>query len=182
MHLPLNMMESEVLAVIDEVVKGLAHSFAFGYYDADDLHQEGRIFAIDALPLYDSSRGASLRTFLHNRVKQRFINLRRNKYYRPIPDNISEDKLERLIKRNSIKRSLVDTSDIEEDSIEQFSKMTDSIQQNELFKFIDKHLPVELRADYRCILEEVKIPKHRKIKVLEVLKEILNDREREEKG
>jgi RNA polymerase sigma factor (sigma-70 family) len=180
MHLPTNMLESEVLAIIDEVVKGLAHSFAFGYYDSDDLYQEGRIFAIEALHLYDATRGASLKTFLHNRVKQRFINLRRNKYYRPIPDNISEDKLERLVKRNNIKRSLIDVSDIEEDSIEQFSETTDSIQQKELFKFIDKHLPVELRADYRCILEEVKIPKHRKIKVLEVLREMLN--EREEKG
>ncbi len=175
MHIPPNMTESEVLRIIDEVVKGLSASFAFAYYDKEDLQQEGRIYAMETLPDYDSTKGASLKTFLYRYVKLRFINIRRNKYQRPIPANISEEKLENLIKRNAVKRSLLETTDIHDD--DKAFESSDSAEQNELFKIIDKKLPVELRSDYRCILEDVRIPKHRREKVMQALKEIFNGKE-----
>lgn len=177
MHIPPNMTESEVLKIIDEVVKGLSASFSFGYFDKEDLQQEGRIWAMETLPEYDSSKGASLKTFIYRFVKLRFINLRRNKYQRPIPADITEEKLEKLIKRNAIKRSLLETVDIHDD--DKSFESDDIVQQKELFKLIDKKLPVELRSDYRCILEDVRIPKHRREKVLAALREIVNEREKE---
>lgn len=177
MHIPPNMTESEVLRIIDEVVKGLSASFSFGYYDKEDLQQEGRIWAMETLPDYDSSKGASLKTFIYRFVKLRFINLRRNKYQRPIPADITEDKLEKLVQRNAIKRSLLETVDIHDD--DKSFESNDIVQQNELFKLIDRKLPVELRSDYRCILEDVRIPKHRREKVLAALREIVNEREKE---
>ena len=177
MHIPPNMTESEVLRIIDEVVKGLSTSFSFGYYDKEDLQQEGRIWAMETLPNYDSSKGASLKTYIYRFIKLRLINLRRNKYQRPIPADITEDKLEKLVQRNAIKRSLLETVDINDE--DKSFESDDTVQQKELFKLIDKKLPVELRSDYRCILEDVRIPKHRREKVLAALREIVNEREEE---
>lgn len=172
------MTESEVLSIIDDVVVNLANTFEFGCYTREDLQQEGRIFAIRVLPRWDIKKGASLRTFLYQHIKRRFINFKRDKYQRPVPKGISEDKLERLLKRNDVKRSLMETAESSED--DQIFSSYDAVHQKEFLTRIDRELPVELRSDYKCILEDVRIPKHRKQKVIEALKEILlHDREEE---
>lgn len=182
------MNEAEVLGVIDDVVNRLAPSFTFGYFDVDDVKQEGRILAMDALPRYDPTRGTSLRTFLYNHVKKRYINLKRDKYMRPAPKNLTGEALEAWMKRNGVKRSLVDTLDISDDRNESSSfsssdSFVDILQHKELLRVIDLNLPVEHRADYRCLLEDVKLPKNRRLKILEILKEIIHDHfEREETG
>lgn len=185
--LPPNLTENEVLVAIEEVVNRLAPGFAFGYYDEDDLKQEGRIFAMEALPRYDSNRGTSLKTFLHNHVKNRYINLKRDKYLRPAPKNITQDKLDEWMKRNGSKRSLIDTLDISDDRNEppsfESNSFTNALQNKELLHIIDVNLPVEYRGDYRCLLEDVKLPKNRRIKLVEILKEIINEHfTREEEG
>lgn len=172
------MTESEVLSVIDDVVINLSSTFHFGCFEREDLQQEGRILAVKALPKWDVKRGASLRTFLYQAVKRGFINFKRDNYQRPIPKDIPEDKLERLLKRNDAKRSLMETAEPSDDDGKSFES-ADTIQQRELFSLIDRQLPVELRSDYRCILEDVKIPKHRRDRVILALKEILNEREEE---
>lgn len=172
------MTESEVLSVIDDVVTNLSSTFHFGCYEREDLQQEGRILGIKALPKWDSKRGASLRTFLYQAIKRGFINFKRDHYQRPIPKDISEDKLERLLKRNDAKRSLMETAESSDD--DKSFKSEDAIQQKEFLTRIDRELPVELRSDYKCIIEDVRIPKHRRDRVLMALKEILlNDREEE---
>lgn len=177
MTLPPNMNEAEVLLAIEEVVNRLAPTFTFGYYDEDDLKQEGRILAMEALPRYDPNRGTSLKTFLHNHVKNRYINLKRDKYIRPAPKNVGADQLESWLKRNSVKRSLIDTLDISDDRNEPSGIETecDSLFNKEMLRIIDMELPVEYRGDYRLLLEDVKLPKSRRLKVLEVLKEILHE-------
>jgi DNA-directed RNA polymerase specialized sigma24 family protein len=174
------MTESEVLSIIDDVVIALSSTFEFGYFDKEDLQQEGRIFALDGLTRWDIKKGASLKTFLYQHVKRRFINLKRNKYQRPVPKDITEDKLERLLKRNDIKRSLMETAESSDEDNKSF-EFADAMQQKEMFSLIDRCLPVELRADYRCIMEDVRIPKHRRDRVILALKEILLN-EREEEG
>jgi DNA-directed RNA polymerase specialized sigma24 family protein len=187
MIVPTNHTESEVLVIIDEVVNRLAPGFTFGYFDEDDLKQEGRIIAMEALPRYDSSRGASLRTFLHNHVRNRYINLKRNKYMRPAPKNMTGQQLDDWKRRNGGKRSLIDTLDISDDRNEPPTFESDSfingLQNKELLRIIDIHLPVEYRGDYRCFVEDVKLSKSRKIRLLEILKEIINEHfTREETG
>jgi DNA-directed RNA polymerase specialized sigma24 family protein len=189
MQLPhnLNINEIEVLAIINDVVDRLAPGFTFGYFDVDDVKQEGRIEAMKALPRYDSTKGASLKTFLYNHVKKRYINLKRDRYARPAPKNLTEDKLVSWHKRNGAKRSLIDTLDISDDRNQpsnfESDSFVDAIQHHELLRIIDIHLPVEYRGDYRCLLEDVKLPKTRRLKLLEILKEILNEHlTREEKG
>jgi len=179
MNLPLNLSESEVLSIIEDIVNSLAPTFKFGYFDIDDLKQEGRIFAMEALPRYNPNRNASLRTFLQTHVRNRYINLKRNKYMRTAPKNMSEDQLEDWFKRNGNKRALLDTLDISEGRNEPVNDSGDSfvdvMQHKEMLRIIDIHLPLEYRGDYRCILEDVKIPKNRRTKVIEILKEIINE-------
>ncbi len=186
MTLPQDMCEAEVLLAIEEVVNRLAPTFTFGYYDEDDLKQEGRILAMEALPRYDPTRGTSLKTFLHNHVKNRYINLKRDKYLRPVPKNVGPDQLEHWLKRNSVKRSLIDTLDISDDRNEppvgEADTVVDCMQSKEMLKLIDMKLPVEYRGDYRLLLEDVKLPKSRRLKVLEVLREILYEHITREKA
>lgn len=182
MNLPQE-ISKEVLLLIDDIVNRLAPTFTFGYYDEDDLKQEGRIFAMEALPRYNPNRDTSLKTFLYNHVRNRYLNLKRDKYARPAPKNIKDEELEKWLKRNSSKRSLIDTLDISDDRNEPYSPEYDLIQHKEMLRIIDIHLPVEYRGDYRCLIEDVKLPKSRRVKILEVLKEILNEyATREKKG
>src|SRR5947208_703774 len=80
MHLPPNKTEAQVVEAIEKAVGMLAPSFAFGIYDVEDIRQEARIFAIEALPRYDGVR--PLENFLYSHVKNRLINLRRDKFRR----------------------------------------------------------------------------------------------------
>lgn len=187
LQIPQNLNKDEVLLAIEDVVNRLAPHFTFGSYDVDDLKQEGRILAMEALSRYDPNRGTSLRTFLHNHVRNRYINLKRDRYFRPAPKNLNETQLELWFKRNSGKRSLIDTLDISDDRNEPASVQSESfvneLQQKELFKIIDEYLPVEYRADYLCLLEDAKLPKVRRLKVLEILRSIVNEHfTREEEG
>jgi DNA-directed RNA polymerase specialized sigma24 family protein len=175
MKLPPNFTEEEVLSVIDEVVLSLAPNFTFAYYDVEDLKQEGRIYAMEALPRYDASYKTTLKTFLYNHVKKRFLNLIRNKYQRTAPKGLSPERLEKWFKKNSVKRSLLDTLDISDERNEKSDNKPDIIfgmANAELFTLIDIHLPVEYRGDYRCLMEDVKIPKVRRDRVIAVIKEI----------
>lgn len=186
MQIPQNHTEEQVLNTIELVVNSLAPNFTFGYYDVDDLKQEGRISAMDALKLYDSSKGASLRTFLHNHVRNRYINLKRDKYLRPAPKNLSEEELEKWLKKNRVKRSIIDATDIADQQNDyseyQPDSFVDNIHNAEILRIIDIHLPVEYRADYRCLVEDVKLPKKRRLKIIEILKVIVNEHFRKETG
>jgi DNA-directed RNA polymerase specialized sigma24 family protein len=78
------MTEDFVLQTIENVVKRLAKKFSFPGFDPDDIAQEGRIMAMDALPRYKAEMGP-LVNFLTTHVRRRLINLKRNHYRRTDP-------------------------------------------------------------------------------------------------
>ena len=45
----------------------------------------------------------------------------------------------------------------------------------ELFSIIDKNLPINMRSDFRKIVEGVHIPKPRRIKIEEIIQEIVEE-------
>jgi hypothetical protein len=49
MRLPPNVKESDFLAATEKVVGILAPSFAFGYVEVEDIKQQARMFAIQAM-------------------------------------------------------------------------------------------------------------------------------------
>lgn len=168
------------LELINNIVRDLAPSFVFGYFGVEDLEQEGRLFGLDALSRYNPEKGASLKTFLTTHIKNRFLTFRRDKYIRTAPKNLSPEKLEIWLKKHSVKRNLMDAMDIDDErNSDAFANhdedVASSLLNKELFKIVDRELPVEYRADYRCIVEDVKIPKARREKVLEILRNIINE-------
>lgn len=82
MHIPEGMTEKEVLKAIEIVSNGLGPRYQFGYHGIDDMKQHATIFALQALPKYDPTRGGKLTTFLWTAVSRKLYNLRRDKYER----------------------------------------------------------------------------------------------------
>lgn len=82
MKIPKGYSEQQVLDIIDNVVNRLARKFRFGHYDVDDLKQEGRCEALEVLASnkYDETR--PLENFLYTHIRNRYINLQRNKFSR----------------------------------------------------------------------------------------------------
>ena len=105
MKIPKGMTEEKVLEVIDKIADRYAYKFRFGYFEADDIRQEAKIIAMDALDRYEEGR--PLENFLAVHVKNRLNNFKRDKYYRQtkIDSNTQE-------KHNNSKRHLMEPLDI----------------------------------------------------------------------
>jgi DNA-directed RNA polymerase specialized sigma24 family protein len=80
--------QTQVLAIIDRVAAKLAPNYYVGYFDRDDLAQECRCFALEALSRYDPRPGPDgkptkpLENFLYKHTRNRLVNLRRDCYRR----------------------------------------------------------------------------------------------------
>lgn len=74
------MSEEQVLVIINNILGFFAKKFRFGYYDEDDLKQEGFLIAYDGLERYDGR--SPLENFLTVHIRNRLISLKRDKYRR----------------------------------------------------------------------------------------------------
>ncbi len=189
-----NHTEEQILEVIEKVVCRISKKYTFGYYAQDDIAQEARILALEAVNNgeYDESR--SLENFLAVYIKNRLLNLKRNKYYRhekpcfncPFFDPKClkstnecaefEDKLEceryaLWVKLNTAKKNLVDTIDIYSIDDEKESNTrtdTDFVENsdgNELMEYISQNIPKTLREDYLKMLHNHNVRKSGQAKV-----------------
>tara|TARA_R110000824_G_scaffold9415_10_gene42212 strand:- start:24674 stop:25285 length:612 start_codon:yes stop_codon:yes gene_type:complete len=197
------MTEEEVLSIIESVVNVLAFNFKFGYFDLDDMKQQGRMYALEALPRYKPEIG-NLYNFLRSHVRNRFLNLQRDKLSRhqpPCPscpfydpeykqsknmcsafeDKMECDKYTGWEKRNGAKRSLaepLDISSIRDENEKNMRSNTDVpalVIRAELMGIIDKNLPVSLRADFKKMMEDVSVGKQKRDKVINAIREILEE-------
>ncbi len=207
MHLPDGYTEDEVLACITKAVNGLVSNFRFGYYDEEDLKQEGFLYAYEALPKYnpDNTKGCGLTNFLRVAIRNKFLNLRRNKLYRNSPPCLScpflvgdngcsefEDKNEcsrwsGWNTRNQAKRSLVESCDVSKIThvtLEEELDVCNSLSQTELLQYVSDRIPLVFRADYRRFIEGARLNKHRKEAVVNIIRciawEILDDEDQVE--
>jgi len=197
------MTEEEVLGVIDRVVNILAFNFKFGYFDLDDMKQQGRMYAIEAMPRYNPDMG-NLHNFLRSHIRNRFLNLHRDKLSRHQPpcqgcpfydpncqqsknkctafsDKLECDKYAGWEKRNGAKRSLVEPLDISGIRDEKEKNMRNNVDipeivtKSELMDIIDNNLPVTMRADFKKMMEDVSVSKQRRDKVILKIKEIVEE-------
>lgn len=183
-----NHTEKEILETIERVIVTLVPSFIFGYYTYDDIAQEARIKAIEALDDYDEKR--RLDCFLWTHVKNRLINLRRDKQMRNDPPcnkchagNFCKQggckKYNEWYERNIAKCNVLNFVSMENlvgenNVIEQSDQETD-VQISEILKIIDEKIPVDLRKYYLMMRDGVSVPKSKRLKVEEIVKEILKD-------
>lgn len=195
----------EELNIIEEVVNILAPSFKFAYYDTDDLKQEGRMFALSRLPKYDPERASLktflirvVRNDFLNLRRKKFYRYEppctacpfyeKSKKSEGDPSCLAFEKrgdCDKWVgwgKRNEAKKSLAGTVTFETAHDISYGRNRgdltpplDKIENNELFNIVDFHLPLELRGDFRRLVEGARLPKYRKLKLLEVIKEIIEE-------
>lgn len=202
MHVPEGMTEEQVTASIIRAVSSLSDSFQFGYFDAEDMEQEGFIFALECLPKFDPKHESkcSLESYVRNHVRRRFLNLRRNKFKRNAPPCLNcplfnrdipseceefDDKTEcskwsGWYRRNQAKSSLMESCDVSKVShtMSESSNSTESgLLSSELFDYVSRRIPLSLRADYRRFVEGAKLNKARQTAVIEAIKEIISGSE-----
>jgi len=201
MKCPKGYTEEDVVAALQKAVDSLAASFRFGYHDTEDMKQEGMVFGLEALGRFDPEHdsGSSLATFLRTHMRYQFINLKRNKYTRHSPPCTScifkalknkhesgcaefTDKSEcpkwcGWEKRNESKKNLMETCSVESARSQSEtacqSDVLHQMEHKELIKLIDEQLPVGLRADYRRMVDGVSVPKRRRVKVEQAIREIV---------
>lgn len=201
MKLPTNLTQTEVLDIIERVVTLLAPSFKFGYFDAEDMKQQARMFAIQALDKYDESR--PLPNFLYRHIRNRLINFKRDNFRRTEPpckpcymadtDGIASSHTNGAFckrhiqwkKRNHSKQNLMNPLDIgnindeHETNTRTESSVVNNAEINEILEKIDRLLPAELRNIYLQMREGLSVTKSKRLEVEEYIKEIMNEREEE---
>lgn len=188
MKVPSNYSEQDVLDIFDRIAGRLAHKFRFGYHDIEDMKQQAIIFAIEALERYDNSR--PLENFLWIHVRNRLFNYKRNNYGRPDPpckkcplnayidgecvafsDMMDCEFYSRWQERNTTKKTLMQTKE----SHDLYSRdNADTLDSSELFRRIDKAMPVSLREDWIRFTHGAKLLKAKRELILETIREILN--------
>jgi DNA-directed RNA polymerase specialized sigma24 family protein len=180
MTIPPGHTEQSVLDAIERSVAILAPSFVFGPYDIDDVRQQARLYALEAIEggKYDPSR--PLENFIYTHCRNRLINLKRDKLHRTdVPcrrchegDFCTADGVCKVYSewraRNSAKANLMRpvaldrVADEKERRTRTDSTAEGDVQAAELKRLIDEKLPVELRADYLKMLGGVSIPPARR--------------------
>jgi DNA-directed RNA polymerase specialized sigma24 family protein len=192
--IPAGMEAEAVLATIEKVVSALAPGFVFGYFTVEDIRQQGRLYALDALKRYDGKR--TLENFLYKHVKNRLINYKRDKYHRADPPcklceraypgpSLHEDGeyCERFMEwkeRNARKQCLARTMKRGADyeilaKISRHDGRKDNAGWVEMEEKIDGRLPYYLRADYLRMREGVSVPTERRVEVRRAVARILGE-------
>jgi len=183
------------MAAMDKAIALLAQTFVFGYFDSNDIRQEAYIFGLEALPRYDPGR--PLENFLYTHIKNRLINFKRDKYHRTDPpckicaehgkhqDGSICPKYTAWKKRNASKQNLmrpqdIQTADDSDRSMKMNQSVVDDVNIIECLELIDLHLDVELRSTYIRMRYGESVPKAKRLKVEEAVKEILSGRKKAE--
>ena len=199
MFIPKGMTEQQVLDDIERVVREFGNNYAFGYYDLDDIRQEIRFESIKVLkkykPIGKNGKFRPLPNFLYVHIKRRLLNLIRNKFKRMDPpcrmchegryweheDGQICKRYQTWYKLNSMKANLtrpINLDGINEDSEQNVAckdRIDETIDVNALKDLINKNLDPQLRSDYLRMLSKEKIPNHRKVAVIEAVKEIIGE-------
>ena len=184
MYIPDGMTEQQVLSAIDAAVVSVASYLKIPSYETDDIKQEGRLFALEALQRYDPNRGASLYTFLRTHIRNRLINLKIRKSSRQLlpclfcdsycgGGKCSEYCNIRECPNYVDAASAIDSSIIEHVCGVEEPDYAGNFDMKEIMSLIDKNLPIDMRKDYSMWLNGVKIPKRKEIKLIEVIRNIV---------
>jgi len=199
MYVPKGYTKGQVINLIQNVVRSLAYHFTFAYYDVDDLMQEGFIFATEALPRFNPHNrfNCSLENFIRIHVRNRFINLQRDKYFRQkVPclkckyykQNIDLGEMVcgfsggescckkwlAWIKRNTRKRDLAEAYEYEDREYVEENQF-ENLSNNEIYEYVDRKIPLDVRSDYLRFIEGYKLPKQRREYVRSIILKILED-------
>jgi len=173
--------EEQFLQVLENISKRLVYKFKFGYHDIEDMKQQAAIFALEGLEKYDHTR--PLENFLWTHVRNRLFNYKRNNYQRPDKPCLTCPLYDPNLKvslsgcskyvdknecelyrswynRNTNKKNIMKPSHIDYD-IPNPSSVLDIISDNEIIKFLDKHIYPGYREVYLRLKHGEKITKQK---------------------
>ena len=173
------MTEEQVLQTIQKVVQRVAHKYKFAYYDYDDICQEGFLIAMEGLDRYDGRR--PLENFLAVHVSNRLKNFKRDNFCRQETISPSGNYRSSWENRNNSKRFLMEPLDISNIRDEHESKMSMGddfvidIENKEIVNIINRHMDISMRSDYLRMLDGVYVPKPRRIQIIEVVHQIIEE-------
>jgi DNA-directed RNA polymerase specialized sigma24 family protein len=188
MPLPHDIPEADFLRAVDEVVNSVARNFAFAHYYAEDVRQEARLMALEALPRYDPSR--PLANFLHVHIRNRLLNLKRKIWKRaesPCPDCHKAGhclrnpehcrRYREWMGRNAAKQAIARPAPLEDG--ERPGRGADAAHDDaslrEALARIDAALGPELRADYLRLRAGRRLSDERRRRVMEAVRAALGD-------
>jgi DNA-directed RNA polymerase specialized sigma24 family protein len=182
---PKGQTEEEVIDLIREVCHNLAHKYRFGYFDVDDLEQEGFLIAVDGLYGYDGS--IPLRNFLYIHIANRFKNLVRDCHYRQpslCPDCRESGELcDRCVKKQetaNLRKNIMSPTDIDsitpdnEDSVQYYTDYAANLDNKDAVELLEEHIPKDCWEDYLKFKDGLSIPTLRRQKLLETITAILS--------
>ena len=206
MIIPEGFTEGEIVEIINRVANRLCRKFRFGYHGLDDIKQQARLFALEALGRYDGVR--SLENFLWTHVKNHLSNFKRDNFERRTPpcyecqhsfvksgnNNYGCDTYRDLShciiyakwgKRNDAKKNLMTpieyegVCDVNEQHMKSNISGEDMAINQELEDRIDRNLPVVYRKDYSKLKMGIHVMKARREELRAAIKQILQEKEDE---
>jgi hypothetical protein len=187
MRIPKGYTEQQIVNIITDIGNKIAPNFTFGYYDKDDIKQEIFIFGLEALKRFKPDKG-ELSSFLSKHIKNRLLNLKRDKVARhsnDIPCNDCESKTDdcdrdscsifyEWVRRNAIKRSLMQPAHLGIDLEEYVGIYLDKkMEIDDLIAKIDMMIPAKYREDYCRYVEGCKMSSIKKQNIISLIKNIL---------
>jgi hypothetical protein len=189
MNTPSSVSQEELLAAIKRVGDVLSVRFSFGTYEPYDIRQQIALFALEALPRFDSKAG-KLEGFIFRHCKNRLTNMKRNVLRRADPpcqkcyDSVEHERgpaCDRFVswkERQDRKAALAKgapTDAFFHDGPDGSTDVEMDAATREMLRLLDEQLPVDLRRSYLQVRDGVPLSKPKKEAVLKAVRDILGD-------
>ena len=188
--IPDNHNEQEVIDIIDGIANRLCYKFKFGYHSPEDMKQQARLFAWEGLEKYDGKR--PLENFLWTHVRKRLYNFKRNNYSRlekpcdtceffinkkctAFDDQEECNLYKGWLDRNNAKKNLMHSVSVEYDQKDKDIPSLSTLFAKEVIDLLDEQLHVKFREDWIRFLNNLRLPKNRKNRLLEEIYELLKE-------
>jgi len=185
--------------VIEKIANSLCYKFKFGYHGVEDMKQQATLFALQGLENYDESR--PLESFLWTHVRNRLHNFKRDNYHRTdkpclgcpsyntgcrsecseFEDKANCELFHAWATRNANKMNLmspVNLADMQNEENEVMAHdddLNEFISQREFMQLIDENIPMEFRKDYLRLKNGIKLPKARRLALIDAIKTVLEE-------
>lgn len=202
---PHGLTDEEIVGAIKNATTLLARHFKFGHYDIEDIQQEGALEALKAIrdgkykpgeTRPDGTRERPLANFVYVHIRNRLLNLRRNKLRRndppcwnchnSIPGHTQHENGQYCnsylswLKTNLNKANImcpIDLGAVSEDQHQDTSDATGGVELDELKRRIDRELPVALRATYLRMLAGERVSRAERAEVENAVRQIIREDE-----
>lgn len=154
-------ISEEHLTILQQVARRLSKRFTFSYFTCEDIEQESVIIGLSVYKKWDKVR--PLENYLYRSIKNRLINLRRDKIGKP----------------NTAKRNVVSPIDYEIINPEGEKNLQyddpDFTCYREFEDELDDYIPAYLREYYLKMKAGLSIPHNKRMEIRAIIQDYLDD-------